>query len=411
MKIRLPVSFFLFLSFLLVTGCSSFAQKTAADKAPSGEAVDILLIANDQGESQVFNLLLPELARRNLSARVLTMGQADTVFANQKDAVRLNTLGSLSDNVSNDRTQVLDKTTLERIATTLRPAIVVTGMSHAIQAQLANRFKTDGTTTMAFYDNFDLISQSQYVAPWLETTTGVDELLLPGHYQASDAGKLPAFSNSQISISGNPALEQWDIVFLVTNAVQEKQRLALDPKRPVILFTGGYGNEYEQWLQLFLQAMAERPDLQILIAPHPKTDGQLERNAVADMQLKHANVTDGTVSTAQLATVADLVVTHKSTTGFQAAWQGLPVLFVAPDDYTNILIDSGLASRASSWQQILNTIHRYVDQPKRHESVSFKILGVPEQSLQRIADHLQTTRYQVIGTGSPILEQLQVEDN
>ena len=411
MKTRLSVSFFVFLSFLLMTGCSSLAQQTESDPAPTGETVDILLIANDRGESQVFSQLLPELARRNLSAQVLTMGQAETVFANQKEAVRINTLGSLPENATDDRTQQLDKETLERIATQLRPAIVVTGMSHAIQAQLANRFKTAGATTIAFYDNFDLISQSQYVVPWLETTTGVDELLLPGHYQAVDAGKLPAFANSQIAISGNPALEQWDIVFLITNEAQEKQRLALAPKRPVILFTGGYGDEYEQWLQLFLQAMAERPDLQVLIAPHPKTDGQLERDAVAGLQLTNASVRDDTTSTAQLATVADLVVTHKSTTGFQAAWQGLPVLFVAADDYTNILIDAGLASRASSWQQILNNVHRYIDQPKRRETVSFKMLGVPDQSLQRIADHLQTTRYQVVGAGSPILEQLQVEDN
>ncbi len=411
MKTRLPVSFFFFLPFLLVTGCGSFAQQTESDPAPASETVDILLIANDQGESQVFNLLLPELTRRNLSAQVLTMGQADTVFANQTEAVLLNTLGSLSENATDDRTQQLDRETLERIVTQFRPAIVVAGMSHAIQAQLANRFKTAGATTMAFYDNFDLISQSHYVVPWLETTTGVDELLLPGHYQAVDAGKLPAFANSQISISGNPALEQWDIVFLITNEAQEKQRLALDPKRPVILFTGGYGDEYEQWLQLFLQAMAERPDLQVLIAPHPNTDGQLERNAVAALPLTNASVRDVSTSTAQLATVADLVVTHKSTTGFQAAWQGLPVLFVAADVYNNILIDAGLASRASSWQQILNNVHRYIDQPKRRETVSFKMLGVPEQSLQRIADHLQTTRYQVVGAGSPILEQLQVEDN
>ncbi|OQX39254.1 MAG: hypothetical protein B0D91_01920 [Oceanospirillales bacterium LUC14_002_19_P2] len=411
MKTRLSLSFFVFLSFLLMTGCSSLAQQSKSDPAPTSDTVDILLIANDQGESQIFKLLLPELARRNLSAQVLTMGQADTVFADQKEAVQLNTLGSVSENAANDRTQQLDKETLERIATQVRPAIVVIGMSHAIQAQLANRFKTAGATTMAFYDNFDLISQSQYVVPWLETTTGVDELLLPGHYQAVDAGKLPAFANSQISISGNPALEQWDIVFLITNKAQEKQLLALDPKRPVILFTGGYGDEYEQWLQLFLQAMAERPDLQVLIAPHPKTDGQLERNAVAALKLANASVRDGATPTAQLATVADLVVTHKSTTGFQAAWQGLPVLFVASNDYTNILIDAGLASRASSWQQMLNQIHRAIDQPKRPETVSFNMLGVPEQSLQRIADHLQTTRFQIVGAGSPILEHLQVEEN
>ncbi|GAA4649367.1 hypothetical protein GCM10023116_16410 [Kistimonas scapharcae] len=411
MKTRLSLSFFVFLSCLLATGCSSFARQTESDPALSGDTVDIVLIANDQGESQVFKLLLPELARRNLSTQVLTMGQADTVFTTQKEVVRLNTLGSLSENAANDRTQRLDKETLERIATQLRPAIVVTGMSHAIQAQLANRFKTAGATTMAFYDNFDLVSQAQFAVPWLETTSGVDELLLPGHYQAVDAGKLPAFANSQISISGNPALEQWDIVFLVANPVQEKQRLALDPKRPVILFTGGYGDEYEHWLQLFLQAMAERPDLQVLIAPHPKTDGQLERSSVAALKLTNVSVRDGALSTAQLATAADLVVTHKSTTGFQAAWQGLPVLFVAADDYTNILIDAGLASRASSWQQILNNVHRTIDQPRHRETVSFQTLGVPEQSLQRIADHLQTTRYQVVGAGSPILEQLQVENN
>lgn len=398
------LSFFVFLSFTLMAGCGSFTQGFRSNQTFAGNAVEILLIANDQGESQVFRLLLPELTRRNLKAQVLTMGRADAVFANQPDTIRLNTFGSLSEKVINDRTQQLDTSMLERVVARFRPASVVTGMSHAIQAQLANRFKATGATTVAFYDNFNLISQSQYVVPWLKTSTGVDELLLPGYYQAADAGKLPAFANSQISISGNPALEQWGTVFLVTNTVREKARLGLDPKRPVILFTGGYGAGYEQWLQLFLRAMTERPDLQILIAPHPRTDGQSERRAVANLRLKNVSIKDSSFSTAQLATVADLVVTHKSSTGFQAAWQGLPVLFVAEDGYHNILIDAGLASRASSWQQILNNVHRYIDQPgARHEAVSFKTLGVPEQSLRRIADHLQIiTRHQAAGADSPI---------
>ncbi|MCF1458115.1 MAG: hypothetical protein LPH21_11350 [Shewanella sp.] len=337
---------------------------------------------------------MSELADRHLTAWVLIMGQAASVFSDQKKVFQLNAFGPLTENELNDRRYQLDKATLDHIVTQLRPKIVVAGMSHAIQAQLTNHFKAAGATTLAFYDNLELMSRSQYVVPWLDTIKGVDELLVPGSYQVTDAKQFPVFANSHIFVSGNPALEQWDPVFQATNRAGERQRLALDPKRPVILFTGGYSDEYEQWLQLFLQAVAECPELQVLIAPHPKTAGQLERNAVAKLRLPNVSVGDGSLSCAQMATVADLVVTHKSTTGFQAAWEGLPVVFVAPQDYTNILIDAGLAGRASSRSQIINMIQSEVEHPKQRGKVPFNKQGVPEHSLQRIADHLQILHYQ-----------------
>ena len=382
------------------------------DKSPPSEPTDILFLAMDQSESQVFKLLLPEIHRRNLDTRIFTLGRADTVFADTKGALSIATMTPLPTNLSDDRTVLLNQNAVTKIVESIRPTVVVTGMSHAIEAQLSNHFREKGSIIIALYDRFGLISQTPQVSPWLATTSGVDELLLPGHYQAVDAGKLAAFQSSQIAISGHPVLEQWDSTFLVANPTQQKQRLGLDPKRPIILFTGGRDPEYQQqWLTLFLRSMAERPDIQVLITPHPQTDGQLERNTVQSLKLENVLVMDGSTTIAELATVADLVVTLKSTAGFQAAWQALPVLFIAGEEYNNILTDAGIASRASSWQQILNSVYRYIDRPQHSETTSFKMLGVPDHSLQRITDHLQTTVQQMVDAGVPLLENLQIEDS
>lgn len=399
------------LSILWMTGCNSLASSKSADKSPPRESIDILFLAMDQSESQIFKLLLPEIHRRNLKTQVFTLGRADTLFADTKGALSIAAMTPLPANFSDDRTVLLNQNAVTKIVESVRPNIVVTGMSHAIEAQLSNHFREQGSIIIALYDHFGLISQTPHISPWLKTITGVDELLLPGHYQAVDAGKLAAFQSSQIAISGHPVLEQWDITFLVGNPVQQKQRLGLDPKRPIILFAGGHDSEYQQWLTLFLQSMAERPDIQVLIAPHPQTNGQLERDSVQSSKLNNVLVMDGNTTIAELATVADLVVTFKSIIGFQAAWQELPVIFIAGEEYNNILTDAGLASRASSWQQILNSVYRYIDRPQHSEKTSFKMLGVPDHSLQRITDHLQTTVKQMIDAGVSLLENLQIEDS
>lgn len=402
-------TFLILFSIFCMAGCHLLEKPKVVDEVPTVKSTDILFLAMDQGESEIFRLLVPELQRRNLSVSIFTLGQADTFFADMEEATPIATLATFPANLSDDRAAQLAQDAVTKIVGGIRPTVVVTGMSHAIEAQLSNHFRGNGSTIVAVYDRFSLISQTPAILAWLKTTTGVDDVLLPGHYQAIDAGNLAAFQSSYIGISGHPVLEQWDILFLVTDAVQKKHDLGLDPKRPVILFTGGQEPEYQQWLTLFLRSMAERPDIQVLIAPDPRTDGQLEREKVQSLKLKNVRVMDGNTGTAELATVADLVVTHKSITGFQAAWQGLPVLFIAAKGYTNILTDAGLASRASSWQQILNTVHGSIDRIREPKEASFRKLGVPEQSLQRITDHLQLTVQKVVGVDAPRMDNLRGE--
>ena len=378
------------------------------------ETVDVLLIAFDNGEGRAFRAALPALKTQNLSVRVLTFGPADQLFENTSGVFSLSVIAgnqTQSADWQRDRNAVLSENELQKTLQYFKPTIVVTGMAHTIQAQLLDSYRREGSYTIAFYDNFEEPGDKEYVQPWLNTTTGADELFLPATYLNKNFSGLPQFKQTQLTVTGQPVLDEWAQAFRETNRSRLRQKLTLEPERQIVVFAGGYDKSYTEALQRFLEAAKARTDLQFLITPHPRTDGSAENDAVAEMNKTGAETAhifiNRDIPTHQLATVASLMVVHQSTTGFMARAQGLPVLYIAADNYSNPMIDGLQARRAWNWSGILNEMHRLLDQdnvqPPFHNML-------PDKPVARFANRIGEL-YGLLNKGpaQPVLESVEVQ--
>ena len=406
---------------MLATGGCALHKTSDSPKQDSVAEMkpDVLFIAYDYGESLAFKAVIPYLKSRHISVKVLTFGAADKALSDLPGTVPLKSLFTskeLQDNKkvvetwTSSRSQTLPSKLLESVITKIKPRIVITGMASSIQAQLSNQFVLKGAYTVAFYDNFDLPDKQPFIEPWLNTTIGVNELFLPGNYLIDSFLKIKALSGSEITVVGQPALEAWVASVNNIRKAGVLKELGLTASKPVVVFAAGYDADAIKWLDTFIDTVADRPDFQVEIALHPKMQGQvppsIERKVV---NLSNVHIAPAAVSTQSLVKVADVVVTHKSTVGMKAAYVGVPVLYVAENSYNNILIENKLAMRASSWSEIMNALHRFVDR-KSASYINLKALGIPSQPIvrfdSRLLDILKGFKKP---SRMPVIEQLKVE--
>ena len=87
-------------------------------------------------------------------------------------------------------------------------------------------------------------------------------------------------------------------------------------------YIGGYDVDYPEALELFASAMQDFPNIQLVMCPHPKSDGSLEQRLFPN----------ATLSQDSLAAIkqADVVVCHRSTLGIKSLLAGKKVIFVDP---------------------------------------------------------------------------------
>ena len=116
-----------------------------------------------------------------------------------------------------------------------------------------------------------------------------------------------------------------------------------------MLFAGDYSNTYPDALKTFVNAADMLPDSLFLMTYHPKSDGNLERSAIAESTVNNIHLIEhDAFSTATLSTIASTVVVHKSSIAQQAIYPGKPVIYVARPDYHNLMLTEQLAILAST---------------------------------------------------------------
>jgi len=418
---QLCVKLMVLIVSLMIGGCAVHKTYNQQNKDLVGEMKpDVLFIAYDYGESLAFKAVIPYLKARHLSIKVLAIGVAEKALSNLPEAITLQSLltakqqkdnQTLLKKWSTSREQELPSKLLASVVEKLRPSIVVTGMASSIQAQLTNQLVLKGAYTVAFYDNFDLPSTQSFIRPWLHTTVGVNELFLPGNYLIDSFVKLKPLSGSEITVVGQPALEDWVNTINNVNKTAVLNQLHLSSSKPVIVFASGYDDESIKWLNTFIDAMTDRPDFQVFIALHPKMQGYIPASIKSKIdRLDNVHVAPEGVSTQSLVKAASIVVTHKSTVGMKAAYSGVPVLYVASETYNNILIENKLAMRASSWSEIMNGLHRLVDR-KAASLTPTAALGIPSQPIIRFDNRLLAILKGMTKTSKmPVLEKMQIEE-
>ena len=355
-----PLLLLLLCALLFLTGCT--IRKTNTVTTPPAEAVDVLLIVYDNGDGRAFRSLLPELDAKGTRWHLVAFGPATALFENTPHTTLLNKSAS-PEEVKEwiaDRYARLSDEKLTSITERFAPQIVLSGMAHTIQAQLVQHWWKQGAWTIAFYDNMEPPTGQSWVKPWFDFNPPAEQIMVTTRPLKTSFPEKMARSGKVTQVS-HPALKEWQEAFEREDRQLLKEALGLDD-RPVILVAGGYGESYQNSLEVIKAAAALRDDMQWVLTPHPRT--LFGKNAAPNNE---PLITMTDIATVRVATVARAVVTHRSSVGWFASQMGTPVVFVRPKDQPEVL-ERGLVRMVDDETTLLNALYRQLDSPAQYTS-------------------------------------------
>ncbi|WP_252178953.1 hypothetical protein [Endozoicomonas sp. 4G] len=351
-----------------------------SSNALATQKIDVLLVAYDQGESNAFKQLEKALKKQGLNYRILSMGRAAEIFRNHP----LNLTISVPDpeQLRNNRETAWPESALLELSQRINPKIVYAGMASAAQAQILNYMKQQGSFTMALYDNFDDITNQEYVQAFLKTIRTIDEFHLPSSATGVSFNDLVLCPTPLYLVTGQPALEAWDDIYRQTDDRSVRLELNLGPNEPVVTFAGGYDDTYEEYFRVFLEATRKMPSVAFLVTHHPKTNGEIERRLIKEIAAGNVRLMENNRhSTAVLTKISVAVMVHKSSIGTMALYKGKPVIHIAEPEADNFLIRRKLAFLASTPEQVVKKFQAAI--ATHHQFLSLESLGIPNHQASR----------------------------
>jgi hypothetical protein len=218
-------------------------------------------------------------------------------------------------------------------------------MVSVVQGELASGLREVEIPVVGFHDGFQ--------PPGPESIS----LAVAGHFaeiwvpseRVRDGYQALGFESTVV---GQPSLESWRRTAERTDPEDVRRRQGVSAADRVLLFAGQYGPGYREVLRSFLEAvrgvLGADPGLILVLSPHPRTDGSVEREVLRalDPGPRVVMSTEG-LSTMDLAVVAEAVLTWASTVGTQAAFMGKEVVYFSPpEDFDSDLIANGTANQA-----------------------------------------------------------------
>jgi hypothetical protein len=329
-----------------------------------GHAHDLVFILQDAGETQALLPVLERLEKEKKEFIVLAGGVAKEQLQGKIWAVPLPLEKSCP------RTEKLSKLFLQEIVAKYPAKKVVTGVAFEFQGEFLETYGKEGAKTFAYWDNINFEGSDSYFVTAQKVAKIAQTVLVPT--------KMFEHYFPHAVVVGQPSLERWKSNLGAINPQAVRARLPfLKSGKPVALFVGGYGKEYEEAFDLFLSTASVLKEYDIIVSFHPKMGGNFERPRLPSSI--HLLETTYGVSTQEAVAIADLVLCHQSTVGVQAAVSGKKVVHLIPkgQSYTNPAIENHLAQVASSANEVQPTSVEIIADP-------FQVLGVPTNSVDRI---------------------------
>lgn len=353
---------------------------------------DVTFFLYDAGETKALEPVIEYLKNHNKVVDILAVGTASTLIKDQSSVIDLEKDCGITTKITPElwkRNQQLNTEELKKLKNCTRAPLLVSGYNSAVQNQLLETLQPTKTTTAVFYDSFNpphctLSDKSECYA---EKAAALSDILIASTYELRD--QFQKLSPARCFAFGNPTLESWRIEMNKTDKKILTETLKITNEKPVILYIGGYGDDYEDSFGLFLTAVRDLKNYQILVTLHPKMNGQFEQKLLETMNLSHVRIASKDLPTPTLASLATVVVTQRSTAGVQARFAGLPVIYldVHPEKYTNFLIDAHLVGQVSSPEAFIDELAIINNQSITNESLGKK-LGIPQNSTEKIGEYL-----------------------
>ncbi len=348
-----------------------------------GAKTEVLFLAQDAGETNAFIPVMLLLEKENVPFQALVGGVAEELTLKEpslKGHITSFTAYGIQVDKSWPRDKKAAAEAVARIGEAFSPRVVLSGVAFDLQGQIMEALRSKSVKCLAYWDNFTEEGDNPYFAVARRVQAYASTLLLPSEalYQA------PFFQAREKVVVGHPALDAWR---RLAPSKEWKQALSLTKK--TISYVGGYGKDYEEGFSLFLQGVKEGhfEDFQILVLPHPKTDGSFEKRMLQEKDLAcDIRVLTG-YPTPPIAALSDLIVCHQSTVGVQALAIPKPVLFLMPasQKYQNPLIQKGLVKRLGEKDYLEKEIRQALLSPAVD---IYEAMGIPENGAQHLYEVL-----------------------
>ena len=261
----------------------------------------ITFALHDAGETNALRPAMQQLDRVHYPYAILADGTAKRLLGQQNPHL-----------VTGDRFH-------PSVTEALSAPTLITGDVSIQQARWASLFALAKKRVIAYHDSLTepkqqhpLYQVGRWVTDWWapsKQTAAFFQTQFPG--QNTQAVGPPALTLTRLSGS---------------DKVQAKQLLGLPANKPVIVFIGGYGPHYEDSLKLLLD-VSQSLDAQVVLAPHPKTRGVVERDYLAKAPYPNVRLCPE-ASTQRLLSVADVACCQGSSLALNCLMSELPVTYI-----------------------------------------------------------------------------------
>ncbi len=131
------------------------------------------------------------------------------------------------------------------------------------------------------------------------------------------------FSKDNIFVVGHPAIDTFIEEAQSTNQTEVRQKIGLLKNDNIVTLIGGYGQDYEKELSIFIEICQEEHSWQCLISPHPATTGELEKEYIHNSKAQNIKLNGRLIHTASVVKISAVVVNSCSTVGVQSLFIGV----------------------------------------------------------------------------------------
>jgi CDP-glycerol glycerophosphotransferase (TagB/SpsB family) len=374
---------FLYIGILVVLslGCTHQFHETSQRK--------VVFLLFDAGETKALLPVIENLRARGVPEEIIALGPAQSLVEKDPSYVNLQKKCKSSDNLNLRWPRDLQLPAFERdrLLQCLTPTLVVTGLFSSFQEQISAGFKSRNISVWGYYDSF---SESGLYAIGTDLLSSLEKILVPSNsIQKAAEKRVPGKS---ISVVGQPSLEEWRSFASKTDARKILARLELTKTFPVILYAGGYGEDYEASFREFVKSSLELKDFIILVSPHPSSKGSFEKNTIEEFEAHHLRVVPGSIATQEVAIIADVVVTHRSSVGVQALFLSKPVIYfdLRPSNYSDLAIENHWATQVKSIEEFLPLVRsKQKERNYNPDKDIYGALGIPKDSALLISKMIE----------------------
>ncbi len=367
----------------------AFVATACATKFHEVKQRPVTFILYDAGETKAMEPVFVHLRNKKVPMQVIAVGTARDIAKSNPDYFDIYSkcdFGSFIDAKWPKELSVPQRD-LERLEACIDPGLVVSGMSSTFQEQAVTALQKKNRIFWGYYDSFskqaiDGVSQTM--------VSGLAKILVPS--KSIREAVVAKYPTKSVVVVGQPTLEEWRRYASEIDAREVLKKLKLTKTYPVIVYTGGYGEDYESSFRMFVKEAAKMKDIDVLISLHPKVDGTLERAVIQEVGANNMLVVDKTIPTHEIAIIADLIVTHRSSAGVQSVFLGKPVLYLdsRAGAYSDLALEMGWAKQLVGPENFVTVARsRIREHSYTLDRDIYGMAGIPRDSSVIIAEMIE----------------------